>query len=178
MIRHDGDIVDTAGVASFHADFESFRPWFHRIEGFIRSEASLPASDPTRDRLSAIHHELTTLSGSLRADNGPSRSLWAGRTRPAALIALVAVVAAVGILAATTHGDRVDATLVVTPEGRRAVEVACGQRVPSSLRGSVSESSLSADFIVVSVPSASCGGDRADVRIRSSEVVSLRTPQH
>ncbi len=77
MIKHDGDIVDTVGVASFHADFERFRPWFHRIEAFVRSEASLPESDPSRARLSAVRSQLLTLTNSLRAESEPRpRRSW------------------------------------------------------------------------------------------------------
>ena len=37
MIKHDGEVTDTIGVADFWAEFEKFRPWLHRMQRLMET---------------------------------------------------------------------------------------------------------------------------------------------
>lgn len=58
MIRGEGEVIDTVGVADFLAEFEKYRPWLHRMERLIREKLPEEWPDGERARLAAIQSGL------------------------------------------------------------------------------------------------------------------------
>ena len=58
MIRRDGEVIDTLGVVGFVAEWESLRPWLHRMRRLLDTTPPADWDEGERSRLDAVESGL------------------------------------------------------------------------------------------------------------------------